>query len=498
MSIPFSRYVNIVSGVGGGNNVRQRDLIARLFTSSPMIGPDTVMEFSRDNLTAVATLFGSSSDEYKMASSYFSYVSPNTTMPQYIAFASNRPTSVGAAVYGNTDFKDLANLQGITTGDMNVSVGGVLTAVSGLNFSSDASLADVATTLASALVSAGLTGASVSYMGGRFIVQLPDFATIAITQASTGAQDAATALGLTLAVGAINVTGSEAVTPLEALQASEAISDNFGSILWVQPISLTDAKAVSEYVQTVNVKYQAHYPVAAATAADWAAGLADYSGTGLTLSPATGEWPEIIPCAILAATRYDRRNSVQNYMFKQLSGITPSVRSGADADTYDAIRVNYYGDTSTGGQQIKFYQRGTLMGLATSPVDMNTYANEQWLKDYAGSQIMSLLLSVSRVPANAQGIGMISNILQPVIDQALYNGTISTGKTLTSTQRIYLTQATGDENAYLVIQSQGYILQVSMESYTTVSGATEWKCVYQLWYSKDDAVRRVDGTHTLI
>jgi hypothetical protein len=42
------------------------------------------------------------------------------------------------------------------------------------------------------------------------------------------------------------------------------------------------------------------------------------------------------------------------------------------------------------------------MGLATDPVDMNVYANEIWLKDAAGAAILSLLLSLGKVSANAR------------------------------------------------------------------------------------------------
>lgn len=498
MSIPFRRYVNIVSGVGGGATVRQRDLILRLFTNSPMIGPDTVLEFDRSNLAAIATLFGSTSPEYTRAAAYFGFISPAITAPERIAFASYRPASVGAAVYGNTDFKAIATMQAITAGAFAISIGGVLTNVSGVDFSAAVSFADVATILQTELISAGVVGAAVSYSANRFLVQLTELATVDITATVSGANDIATLLGLSEAVGAINVTGSAAVTAVVAFQQSEQLTDNFGYALFVPALTLADHESIAAYVAAANVKYQYGVPVSAANAAAWSAELIGYAGTGITLSPNAGEYPEIIPAAILAATRYDRRNSVQNYMFKQLAGVTPSVTDAVTADTMDALRVNYYGDTSTAGQVIKFYQRGTLCGGPTDPVDMNTYANEQWLKDYAGSLVMGLLLSVGRVPANAQGVGMISNILQPAIDRALLNGTISVGKTLTAVQRVFLTQATGNDRAYLVVQSQGYILTVRMEPYTTPGGVQEYKAVYELYYSKDDAIRRVDGFHTLV
>ena len=74
MSIRFSKYVRIVSGVGGSSGVRQRDLIGRLISSDPRIDPATVLEFT--DAASVGEYFGTSSPEYLRAVFYFSYTSP--------------------------------------------------------------------------------------------------------------------------------------------------------------------------------------------------------------------------------------------------------------------------------------------------------------------------------------------------------------------------------------------------------------------------------------
>lgn len=111
---------------------------------------------------------------------------------------------------------------------------------------------------------------------------------------------------------------------------------------------------------------------------------------------------------------------------------------------------------------------------------------------------MSLLLSVNRVPANDNGRSQILAIIQSKINQALENGTISIGKTLTTVQQLYITELTGDELAWQQVQNIGYWIDCWMESYVSQDGRTEFKAVYRLIYSKDDAVRKVEGTHTLI
>ena len=238
-------------------------------------------------------------------------------------------------------------------------------------------------------------------------------------------------------------------------------------------------------------------PVTDANMVERAAALIGSAGVALTYAPAAGEFDEMCPSIIMAATDYSRRNSVQNFMFQQFD-LTAKVTRTDISDDLDALRVNYYGNTQTAGQIISFYQRGVLCGGATDPVDMNTFANELWLKDAAQAALMSLLLSMPKVSANAGGRGQVLAIVQDAIDRALTNGVISVGKTLTTQQRLYVTQVTGDDLAFAQVQQIGYWVDCEMQSFGTPDGRTEWKAVYTLVYAKDDVIRKIEGTHILI
>lgn len=501
MSIDFKKYVNIISGVGGGAGVRQRDLIGRFITSNPMVSPDVVLEFT--SADGVATFFGTTSEEYRRALDYFGYVSPSIASARKISFSRWSEAGNGAAVYGNNDAKLLAQFTPVNAGAFDIIVNGVVSHVTAVDTSAAVSLAAVAATLQTSIVAAGLVGATVNYTPNRFIIQLAAAAlgTISVVPVSVGAQDIATIAGLTFAENAVFVSGVGAQTPVDAFNSANNISDNFGSFLFLDDLSDDEAELVAQANEALNVKFMFLDRVTEAGYPAKAADLAGIGGVGLTLMDKVTypqEWPDQIPVTILAATDYNKRNSVQNYMFKQFGNVTPLVTETADSDALDAVRVNYYGQTQTAGQKIAFYQRGKLMGTPTDPIDMNVYANEIWLKDYAGSQIMSLQLSVSRVPANDTGRGMILNILQPVIDQALFNGVISVGKLLTPVQKVFIEQQTGDSDAWREVQDVGYILTCEIEQEVMPDSSIEYKAVYTLIYSKDDAIRKVEGTHQLI
>ena len=297
--------------------------------------------------------------------------------------------------------------------------------------------------------------------------------------------------------GAILCNGSDIETVTECLTTSAEASNNFASFLFQKSLSQSEVVEAATWNDAQNNMFMFCQRVLPVDAANYYATLNTFSGTAVTLSNVSGEYPEMAPMMVLAATDYTKRESVQNYMFQSFS-LTPSVTTNALANVYDPLRVNYYGRTQTAGQYIDFYQRGTMMGLASDAVDQNVYANEIWLKDSAGAAIMSLLLNLGRVSANAQGRARILSALQSTINQALKNGAISVAKDLNQTQKLYIGQLTGSDTAWHQVQSIGYWVDCEMQSYVTTDSRTEWKAVYTLIYSKDDAIRKVTGSHVMI
>lgn len=504
MSIRFSKYVRIVSGVGGSSGVQQRDLIGRLISSDPRIDPATVLEFT--DAASVGEYFGATSDEYLRAVLYFSYTSPSISSPRRISYSRYAPAGAAAAVFGGGPVASLATLKLAVAGVLTFVFNGTPVTVTAIDLSAATSLADVATAIQTKLnadADPHLATATVTYdavnAAFNFNAGLIDGATVSLDPAGAAPNDLRTALGWTEGLGAIFTRGVAAQTVGDAFNASINASNNFGSFAFIDELGLTDHALLAGLNAGQNVTYQYMVPLRdIADASTWSAALLGFAGTALTLSPITTEFPELIPMIQLAATDYTKTNAVVNYMFKQFGGVTASVTTDADSDGMDALRVNYYGRTQTAGQVLEFYQRGLLMGPASAPVDMNVYANEQWLKDTIASSLMSLLLSTNRVPANAAGRGMILAVVQEGIDSALNNGTISVGKTLTQAQKLFVTQQTNDPLSWHQVQDVGYWVDATIVPYVGPGGTREYKAVYSLIYSKDDAIRLIEGTHSLV
>jgi hypothetical protein len=500
MAISIRKYVEIISGVGGGVGVRQRELVGRLFSEDTKTPGGAVVEFS--DADSVGVYYGFASPEYLRAVFYFSFVSKSITAPKKLGFVRFARTAQPARIFGAKVTAALAAFNAVTAGSFVLHIGAQTATLAGLDLSGAGSLTAVAAALQTAIRAAAgaqFTTALVAYDAPSQTFRLTGStngdADISVT--TGGAGDVSALFGFR-PPSAIFAPGMNAQTVTEALAAAAAGDNNFGSFAFIGALTEDETVEAAEWNGARNVEFLFCARVTAASAATLYAALVSVPGTAMTLAPVATEYDELAPMIILAATDYTRRAATQNFMFQQLPGLTAKVSTTDASDEYDAYRVNYYGNTQTAGQQINFYQRGVMTGPANSPVDLNTYANEMWLKDRAASALMSLLLSLPRIPANVEGRGQILAILQDSIDAALFNGTISVGRTLTAVQRLYVSTLTGDPDAWRQVEAIGYWVDAAIQSYETVDGRTEYKAVYTLVYAKDDAVRKVEGSHALV
>lgn len=497
MAIQFEKYVRITSGVVGNRGVRQRELIGRIFTENPLISPDEVLEFT--DLDNIREFFGAQSEEYLRSQFYFAWISKQATRAKKISFARYSTSDIPPSIYGGTGAKDVSTIQA-NMALMTLTIDGVEYDIPQIDLSSADSLTDIASLLQTVIVATDpvLANATVDYdsVSRRFVLTVPGL----VGKISVDVNSLSTTLQWTVDTGALFISGATARTPTDTVGDSAELTNNFGSFLFLSQLSDDDIQAVAAWNDAQNVKFM--YCVPATGMANAQArydALKGYSGTAVTLLYAgqdTG-YPEMAPMIIAAATDYGRRNSTCNYMFQQFN-LQPSVNRTSDSDAFDLVRCNYYGVTQTAGQFLAFYQRGLLMGGASAPVDMNTYVNEMWLKDLAGTQIMSLLLSLQKVSANERGRAQIVNILLPVIEAALFNGVMSVGKALVPTQKAFITEETGDSDAWRQVQNIGYWLNCEIRTEVTQDGRTEYYASYILIYSKDDTIKRVEGSHELI
>ncbi len=505
--ISQSRYIKIISGVGAGAVAAQRQLILRVITQNAALPPGLVAEFA--NANAVGAYFGMSSEEYNRAVAYFSFISKAITSPGRISFARWVNEPIPPMIVGDTIEKNIASFTGITAGTLSLVSGGTTVLISALDFSADTTLTMVAATLQTAIQASAdpqLATATVTFNTNtnQFTLAGSTPGSGTLSAIATGiATDVAPLLGWSTG-GTVNVTGQGADAAEVAVNKSAEISNNFGSFVFTTPAApLTNADIVKiaawTDLQNNTFLYSLSTPLAnLQTLFELIKG---YSGVAINILSTTqpNDFIEQSPCEILAATDYNTPAAAQNYMFYQFPKRNITVSDDNTADTVDKSRGNYIGVTQSAGQQIAFYQRAVLCGGSQAAVDMNTFANEMWLKSSFTAQFFSLFLNVPEVPADPVGEAMLLGVMNATITQAKFNGVISAGKPISAVQQQYITQISGDANAWRQVQTLGYWLNISFHSEANPnSGLTEWIANYLFIYSKSDAIRAVIGRDVMI
>lgn len=506
MAISFTRYIDITSAVGGAAQAPVRNLGLRIFSTSDFLPPDSFIEFTNSELSSIASLFGLTSEEYSRAVSYFSWVSKKGRTPNKISYSKFNPSASPPVVFGDVAAtSSFTQFQAVTAGTLIYSVDEASppTTVSNINLSTATDLTDVGTLIQAAL---DQTSFHIQYSipnGAFFSTSDAPGAGQTITFPNTVENSLALMLGF-LSENAINVPGGDAETADVSFQKSVAASTNFGHFIFTTDptnganLSLAQVAAVAAANAANNVDFVFDVPVLEANAAAWSTALIGFEGTNLSLVAGPTDYCEMLPAKVAGASDYTSANASANYEFQQDSTLSPTVIDDTDADTFDGLRINYYGQTQANGQFLNFYQLGLMCGGATNPTSLTTYVNEMWFKDNIGIGFINLLLAVDEVPIDASGRAMCMATIMSSVKLALLNGTIAVGKPLTDLQILFIQNVSGTANAVKMAQSKGFWKNLTFSSTVNKSGATVWQANYTIIYTDSVGVNSVVGSHILI
>ena len=507
MAIPQKRYIDITSGVAGQAAAGQRELIARLMSTSQLCGFGHVYEFA--DADAVLAHFGSTSQEYIFASKYFGFVSKQISKPKKISFARWAKAALAPQI---TATKAGASVDAFTALDnvtLTLVINGVEYTVEQdigegvLDFTSASSLSDIATIITNAITPmGGLENSTVtaSLINGttRFVFTGGETGAATIEAASG---NLAELLGWNDASLPVLSNGSAAEAPEEAMARVADISNNFATFDFLcdttgaDQLTAEQKGALATWANAQNVVYCYLTGVTSLSASGVHAKTDGLEGCGLTLNTAPADYTQFIPMAVLAATDYTRPAAAQNLMYQQASGVTPTVETSALADYYDAMAVNYYGATQSAGAKLAFYQRGSLQG--SNIQDMGVFFNEIWLKDAFIVAFFNLLLAVPQIPAGRKGEDMVRGVMLEWIDLAVTNGTILPLKNFTATQKAAIDNLTGVADSWQTVFANGWWLDINVRPVTS-GGRTEYQLNYVLVYSKGDSVKKIVGNDIMI
>lgn len=506
--IPIRKYVAITSAVADTAAAAYKELIARVLTTNNRFAANTVYEFTSS--ADVADFAGALSQEAAIASAYFGWISKKATQAKKISFMRYSFEALAPYLYSVKTLAPIADFKAVTDGSMVVNLGGTSYTVTGVNLSSAEAYADVAEALQTAIqanASGGTlwTGATVTYDAANSAFQLTGGETgaaqIGYATAASEGTDLSKLLGWDSAGAPILSPGTEGQTAADILNNTINISNNFLTIGFVNAADAYDnLTAIGAWATEQNNAYRFCFDLGASNYQEGIQVASQYDGLCANYNVnygITGQVPAWVMSAILpATTNYDAQNGVKSYMYQQFDAFPVSVGLNDETISYqtlDSLCINYNGQTQKSGAFVAFYQDG----YNTNGTDTAVFDNEAHLKDCIETDILNLQLALDYISANNDGKAQITGILQDNCDKAVTNGTISKGKELTNTQKAYITQLTGDEQAWYQVQNNGYYYTVKIT--TEIQGdKTIFKAVYTLVYSKNDTIRKVEGSNVLI
>ena len=291
-------------------------------------------------------------------------------------------------------------------------------------------------------------------------------------------------------------------TPLQAFTRVDNLTNDFGSFTFIDPsgtnadpFSAASLAAVAEANAGLDFKYlfcQGFTADDARKATFIGTGTGSLKGiAGTHMVQGYDKYAAAMPMAITASVNYNRQGAATCMMYKQFANETATVTGDSDADTLDAAKVNYYGQTQTNGTKLSFYQRG----FNADGTDTMVYFNEIWLKSTIATAFFNLVTSVNKIPADENGRNMVYGIVTNAVGKALNNGTIIFKQSLTVAQESMVLALSGnDEDAPNEVLNNGYWLDVVIQTTDSV----EYKAVYTLIYSKGDSIRKVEGYNLLV
>lgn len=500
MPIKMKKYVDIKSGINNIRTATEKELIARIFTTSASLTQNVV---ECENLEDVADIFATSSDEYKIASKYFSFINKYARSPRKISFAK----VVTAGSYAKT-----TGTIGLVDSDKNTLVGAT--------YPSAGTLTVNGTDLSIQILSVPMDiSTAVEYVQGAISGALED-ANIPITCSASGddtngyiftfqATDSsittielsgtvANAIKISATYNPEIIEGSEEKTYSQVFDEIYQENNNFATFVFLGLTDSTEIATLAGYVaQNHPSEFMMIVPVNDSNKASIQGAVANIDGVSLELcgdTEDTGKFNFVMPMSITATTDYNKENGTVNYMFTQDSNMITVVDDDTNATANDLLKINYYGRTQQAGQKLAFYQNGVLQG---NYQDQNIFVNEIWLKDALTTKYINYMLSVSNWYANKSGQAIGQGLAMDVIERAKLNGTITTEKEISEADKVYIYNVTADENAWRQIYQLGYYLITSI-SKVKINNQDTYQFNYTLIYSKGDSIKKVEGQNILI
>lgn len=397
---------------------------------------------SYSDIDGVTADWGGSTEVVAAATSYFSQQPKPTSLKVSVRF----PTAQSAELRGGAVADDATNLAlftPITDGSFAISIDGDAQDITGLNFSADTDLTEVADAIQTALqavATGGYTSATCTHDGSRFF----------ITSGTTGATSTISFLS-----AVSPATGTDISSLLEMQQgegtksngiAAETITDSLNAINNIDSdwygfgftkevrdlVVINTENAVTAAAAWAEARIKVFFNTSndldvldSVTSTDIASLLktSSYRRSITTFSNYPDQYPSFSVAGRAFTVNFSQPNSTLTLKFKQLPGITVENLTTNEKSVLDSKNANAFIDV---GGSFMYAESFMANGVFFDEVH-----GLDWLQDAIQTNVFGYLLTrTTIVPYTDKGIAALAQQVTKALDEAVRNGLLAPGETI--------------------------------------------------------------------
>lgn len=492
MSIPFSEIVNVLPRtIGGGLSGQDFNMLVLSENENLPVGQ--VVTFY--NQASVGAYLGIDSEEYKLAGVYFSADVNKQKVPSALLVARHVKEQTKAWLRGATYKGTLSKLTAISQGTLELVIDGADVELTEINLSEANSYSAVADAI-QAKLQEKVAGSTVVY-DSTFNAFKITGATIGNTASIGYAKDGELALllGLCASNGAVISNGAEVTTLTAELDDVTSKNQKFVPFMTVFQETEEQGLELASWCNSKGTRFIYMYnevsdaPTIMPDAECFAKKVKDSYGVACqyddkNISAFLG--------GVIASIDWSRYEGRKNPAFKTQGGLKVTAQEKAVAENLIANGYNFFGLYGNASNELSLFYAGKISGNAKW---IDTYCGQIYIADRLQNAWVSLFTNTNSVPYNNQGYTMLKASAQDVIQNAINNGVIRQGVSLSAEQAsIVMAEAGLDISEEL--ETAGYYLQVLDPSAQV--RAERGTPIINLWYTDGGSVQKINATSTTI
>ncbi|MBS0368997.1 MAG: DUF3383 domain-containing protein [Proteobacteria bacterium] len=191
-------------------------------------------------------------------------------------------------------------------------------------------------------------------------------------------------------------------------------------------------------------------------------------------------------CGAAASIDFTQLNGRITFAFKKQTGMADTCTSASAAQNLIANGYNFFGAYATRNDLFKWFYPGSVSGPFKWA---DSYINQIWLNNQLQLALAVLLDQTKSIPYNRAGYALITAAVQDPINQAVLNGVIRPGVTLSEQQAALVNSAAGVRISD-VLQERGWYFQVRDALPQVRAERGSPPCT--LWYMDGGSVQKIN------